>query len=437
MRILLVAPRAREANATPAWLRIPQMSLLILEALSGNGHHVVIVEEDADSLPLTEKWDLVGITVMTATAPRAYALAKMFRERGARVILGGIHPSVLPEEASQHADAVLVGEAEAIWRSILKDAEHGSLQRIYSSLRPETIEIPLVNYKNRAMSRAPTLTPVIASRGCPNGCEFCSVPGIYGNRPRQVPISQVIEQVQRSRGEYIAFLDDNLAATREYALELFAALRSLKVKILAQVSVRFILDDELFEMALAAGLKGIFVGFETIEERSCARLRKLLPVHEYGIAIQKCGAAGVMLHGSFIFGLDEHDKTIFARTLDFVMRHKMFSVNANVMTPYPGTPFFDRMVSEGRLLHRNWAFYDHATPVFQPARMTVEDLAEGYTKFRVSLLSLRGIARRLPAGMPVNLYVYFNVIAAFRRTTAELKEHYKNYFRWLQRLEGC
>jgi len=437
MRILLVAPRAREANVTPPWFRIPQMSLLILEELSGDGHHVVIVEEDSDSLPLAEKWDLVGITVMTATARRAYALAKMFRERGARVILGGIHPSVLPDEASQHADAVLVGEAEAIWRSILDDAEHGILQRVYSSPRPETIEIPLVNYKSRVMSRAPTITPVIASRGCPNGCEFCSVPGIYGKRPRQVPIWQVIEQVKRSRGDYVAFLDDNLAATREYALELFAALRSLNVKIIAQVAVRFILDDELFETATAAGLKGIFVGFETIEEKSCARLTKLLPNQEYGIAIQKCKTAGVMLHGSFIFGLDEHDKTIFARTLDFVMKHKIFSVGANVLTPYPGTPLFARMVKEGRLLHRNWAFYDHATPVFQPARMTVQDLAEGYTKFRVSLASLEGIARRLTAGMSVNLYAYFNIAAAFRQTNEQLKEHYKNYFRWLQGLERC
>jgi len=436
MRILLVAPRARASTVTPAWLRIPQMSLLILEELSGNRHHVVIVEEDSDSLPLAEKWDLVGITVMTATAPRAYAIAKIFRERGAKVILGGIHPSVLPEEAGQHADAVLVGEAEGIWRSILADAEQGTLQRLYSSPTPETLEIPLVNYKNRIMSRAPTLTPVIASRGCPNGCEFCSVPGIYGKRPRQVPIWQVVEQVKRSCGEYVAFLDDNLAATREYALELFAALRSLKVKIIAQVAVKFILDDELFEAALAAGLKGIFVGFESIEEKSSARLRKLLPNHECGIAIQKCKTAGVMLHGSFIFGLDEHDKTIFARTLDFVMKHEIFSVNANVLTPYPGTPLFERMVSEGRLLHRNWIFYDHATPVFQPALMTVEDLAEGYTKFRESLLSLRGILRRLPAGMS-NLYVYFNIVAAFRRTTGELKEHYENYFRWLERPEGC
>ncbi len=433
MRILLIAPRSYFPEVTPGWLHIPQMSLLILEALSGNEHQVVIVEEDKAPLPLAEKWDLVGITVMTATAPRAYALAKTFRERGAQVILGGIHASVLPEEASQHADAVLVGEAEAIWPRILEEVEHNSLQRLYSNPNPEVLHIPLVNYKHEKKSRIPTACPVIASRGCPNGCEFCSVPRLYGNRVRKVPVGQVLAQVMRHNGDYVGFLDDNLTASREYALELFAALRNLKVKILAQVPVRFILDDDLFNMAVAAGLKGIFVGFETIEEKSLQRFRKSVAVEAYGTAIRKCRDAGVMLHSSFIFGLDEHDPSIFGRTLDFILKHKIPSVSANVLTPYPGTPLFDRVVAEGRLLHRNWAFYDHMTPVFRPARMTLEELAGGYMKFRQSLFSIRGIAHRLFAGISVNTYAYLHLNAAFRRTTLSLKEHYKNYFNWLEK----
>jgi radical SAM superfamily enzyme YgiQ (UPF0313 family) len=432
MRILLVAPHADSLAVTPAWLRIPQMSLLILEALSGNGHQVVTVEDQWDPGLLTEKWDLVGISVMTATAPRAYALAKRFRERGAQVILGGIHASVLPEEAGRHADAVLVGEAEALWDRILEDAEHRRLEPVYYNLKPEKIPVPLVNYKNGRESRAPTLSPVISSRGCPHRCDFCSVPRIYGNRLRNLPVEQVVEQVKRSPGGYVAFLDDNLGAGREYALELFTALKDLQRKIIGQVSVKFILDQELFQLAVAAGLKGIFVGFESIEKESLERFRKSVALEEAGLAVRKCRAAGVILNGSFIFGLDEHDATIFGRTLDFIMEHKIPSVTTYVLTPYPGTPLFDRLSAEGRLLHRNWAFYDHFTPVYQPARMTIKELIEGYLKFRASLYSFTGIARRLLPWVAVNPYAYYHLNASLRRTTPWLREHYQGYFSWLK-----
>lgn len=432
MRILLVAPRSDFPDSVPGWIRIPQMSLLILEKLSGNGHHVVTIEEDSAPLPIDEKWDLVGITVMTSTARRAYALSKMFRERGAKVILGGIHPSVLPEEASQHADAVLVGEAEPLWQGILEDAARGSLQPIYYNLKPETIQVPLVNYRQGKKSRIPTVSPIIATRGCPNGCEFCSVHRIYGHRVRKIPVGQVLEQVKRSGSDYLAFLDDNLTADREYALELFTGLRNLQVKFIAQVSIKFILDDDLFQMAVAAGLKAIFVGFETIDKKALRGLKKSVTLDACGIAIRKCRAAGVLLHGAFIFGLDEHDKTIFGQTLDFILEHKIPSVGAYMLTPYPGTRLYDRMVAEGRLLHRNWGFYDHGTPVFLPARMTLEELAEGYMKFRESLFSLRSIAHRFLAGFSVNPYVYLHWNFALRRVTFGLRDHYKNYFNWLK-----
>ena len=180
-------------------------------------------------------------------------------------------------------------------------------------------------------------------------------------------------------------------------MELFSALRNLKVKFLAQAPIRFILDDALFNMAVEAGLKGIFIGLETIEEKSLQRLRKSVSVEAYGTAIQKCREAGVMLHGSFIFGLDEHDTTIFQRTLDFIMEHKIPSVSGNMLTPYPGTPLFNRLLAEGRLLHQNWAFYD-MEPRFSPCPHERGGARRGYLKFRQSLFSFRGIVRRSPWG---------------------------------------
>jgi len=429
MRILLVAPRSE--YPIPGWIRIPQLSLVILEALSGNDQQVVIAEEDLAPIPLEEKWDLVGITVMTATAPRAYVLARAFRERGAKVVLGGIHPSVLPEEATRHADAVLVGEAEGFWPVILEDAARDELKPIYYNHPPETLQVPLVNFKKGGNSQIPTISPVVSGRGCPNRCEFCSVAQIYGRRVRKVPLEQVLEQVKRSHSQYIAFLDDNLTADRDYALALFEGLRTLKVSFLCQATVNFLLDDVLFQAAVVAGLKGILVGFETVEEQGRQRLKKLVSLADCCEAIRKCQASRVFLHGSFVFGLDEHDKTIFSRTVDFIMKNQIPSVGASILTPYPGTPLFDRMIAEGRLLHRNWSFYDIGTPVFLPNRMTLEDLVKGYLKFHESVYSLWGISRRLPAALAVNPSAYIHINATRRRLNSRLRDHYRNYFNYL------
>jgi radical SAM superfamily enzyme YgiQ (UPF0313 family) len=445
MRILLVSPRleypftAPDWEDRPAWLGLPQMSLLILKALSGQQHQVTVVEEERETIPWGEKWDLVGITVMTSTAPRAYKLADRFRTAGAKVILGGIHPSVLPGEAQKHADAVVVGEAEPLWGQVLTDAARHQLQPVYHNdpNNADPVMLPLVQYSMGEKNRSPILSPVITSRGCPYKCDFCSVSLIYGSRVRQVPIGQVLEQVKRVNGNFVAFLDDNLTASREYARELFTALRKLKVKFITQVPLRFILDEELFDLAVAAGLKGMLVGFDSIAEKSLETLRKTVPVAEAGTAIRRARAAGVLLHGSFIFGLDEHDKTIFPQTLDFIMEHKIPSINACVLTPYPGTAVFHRLAAAGRLLHRHWALYDHVSPVFHPARMSLEELAEGYVQFRTAMYSFKSMARRFLAGMAVSAAAYLHLNLAFRQTTMGLKEHYKAYFKWLEKGPGA
>jgi len=433
MRILLVAPRSAFPDAIPDWLLAPQMSLLILEALSGDKHRVRIVEEEREPVPVDESWDLVGITAMTATAFRAYSLADEFRARGAMVVLGGVHVSVMPEEASQHADAVVVGEAEAVWAKVLEDAEASRLKPIYRNSSPEEIHVPLVRFSERNRHIfAPNLAPVVASRGCPNGCEFCSVPGVYGHRVRRLPVGQVVEQVRRSRSAVIAFLDDNLAANRNFAMELFVALKPLGKKWIGQIPVRAILDEELFHAAAVSGLRGVYSGFETIDEKARLRYAKSVSAEDYARAVRNCRDAGVLLNASLIFGMDEHDTSIFDKTLDFIMASKVPSVSAYMLTPYPGTPLLDRISQEGRLLHRNWTYYDHLTPVIRPALMSPEELAEGYVRFRESLFSLKSIAHRFSAQLRVNPHAYLGMNFAYRHTTSVLRQHYKTYFEWLE-----
>lgn len=433
MRILLVSPRSEFPDVTPGWLGIPQMSLLILEALTPPEHQITTVEEEIEPVPANGDWDLVGLSVMTATATRAYALADEFRRRGSKVVLGGIHASIIPEEAAEHADAVLVGEAEGVWSRILKDAEENNLQQIYRNSQPDISAIPFVHYKNNERGLlAPSIVPVVASRGCPYGCEFCCVHRVYGRRLRQLPVERVLEQIHRSSADWVVFLDDNLGTNREWALELFAGLRHFDLKFLAQLSVGFVLDEALFCAAVKAGLKGIFVGVETIDENALTNFNKSVPLQGYVEAIERCRSAGVLFHAALIFGMDEHDKSIFNRTLEFIKKNRIPSVSSYVMTPYPGTPLFERLLRQGRILHQNWTFYDHVTPVFRPAHMSVEDLAKEYMRFRKYFSSLKGILSRLPSQIRRHPFGFLGLSMGLRRTSMLLKNHYRRYFDWLQ-----
>lgn len=431
MRVLLISPRSIFPDVTPGWLRVPQMSLAILKTLTPPGNDVHIVDEEVEEIPWDEDWDLVGITTMTATAPRAYELAEKFRRRGAKVVLGGVHPTVMCEESLRYADAVVVGEAEGVWQRVVHDAARNDLQHLYRNIAPDISAVPIVNIESKRSILTPYLAPVLASRGCPNGCEFCCVHRVYGRRIRRLPVEHVIKQIKVSQAKYIIFLDDNLGVNRNYAFELFAALRPLKVRWSAQVSVRFILDDELFRAAVRSGLQGLFIGVETVDAKALARFKKSVPLEAYVKAIRRCRAAGIIFHASLIFGLDEHTSNIFEKTLDFVLKHRIPSVSANVLTPYPGTTLFERMMRAGRIIHTNWGYYDHTIPVYHPQKMTFEQLAEGYLWFRKNLYGLRGILYRLPAQFRVNLPVYVGMNCAYNRSTKQMEKHYKHYFAWL------
>jgi radical SAM superfamily enzyme YgiQ (UPF0313 family) len=431
MRILLIAPRSEFPDVTPGWLRFSQMSLLILEALSGPDHEVTTIEEEIESIPYDQSWDVVGITVMTATAHHAYQIAHRFRQLGTKVVLGGVHPSLLPEEGTQHADAVVVGEAEGIWPQVLEDAGRDRLQPIYFNTTPDINKMPLVRYQNRRRRFPPAFHPLVASRGCPKNCEFCCVHKVYGQRFRRLAVDRVLQQIQLRHTRDVMFLDDNISSHRGWAMELFTRLIPFNLRIISQVPVSFILDEKLFTTALAAGLTGVFVGIESIDENAMARYSKSVTLEAYAEAIRRCRHARVIFHAALIFGMDEHDKSIFDYTYEFVMRHSIPSVSAYVLTPYPGTDLYDRLEHERRLLHRNWAYYDHLTPVFQPSRMSLQDLVSGYMRFRQRLFSMKGILQRFPVQIPIKPLTYLCMSIAFHNTTNLLKEHYHRYFHWL------
>jgi radical SAM superfamily enzyme YgiQ (UPF0313 family) len=435
MKILLVVPRSKFPDTTPRWLRVPQLTLPILEGLTPSEHEVLTAEEEFEPLPIDQHWDVVGITAMTANAPRAYELASLFKHNGAKVILGGIHPSVLPDEAARFADAVFVGEAEGMWEQVLSDVRRNQLKKIYHNSQPDISQSPLpVRRKIRSILGMPSfVTPIMASRGCPYDCEFCCVHSVYGRRQRHIPIEHIVEDIRRTGTRRVLFLDDNIGGVRPYTMQLIAALKPLKVSWYGQAAARFILDDELFDAAVRSGLKALFVGVESVEPEARKRMTKSVPsTHLYEKAIQRCRSAGVFFHASVIFGLDEDTPLVFERTLEFMVRNSVPSISANILTPYPGTPLFERLMREGRILHTNWSYYDHTTVCYQPKNMEPEELAEKYLDFRNRFYSYSSIIQRGYAQLRVTPIVYFPANIAYRKTTKRMKKHFLNYFNWLR-----
>lgn len=436
MRILLVSPKnSNSSDSTPAWLRIPELSLSILAALTPPEHEVMVAEEEDGRLPRDDNWDVVGITSMTATANRAYELAGTFRRNGTKVILGGIHPSVLPDEAAEFADAVVVGEAEGLWPEVLHDTQRNQLKKVYRNSQPDISDSPVpVRKKRRSfLGFPPYIMPIMFSRGCPNDCEFCSVHRVYGRKQRFLSIDTIIKDIEKFGSKRLMFLDDNIGGRRSYAMKLFKALQPLKVGWLGQASASFILDDELFNAALQSGVRGLFIGVESVEPEALKALRKSLSgVAMYEKAVRRCREAGVAFHASLIFGLDEQTPNVFEHTLDFLLRNSVPSISANILTPYPGTFLFDRMMREDRILHTNWSYYDHTTVNFKPKNMEPEELAEKYVEFRKKFFSFRSVIRRGWAQLGVAPFIYLGMNLAYRKTTRTLRERNRLYFDWLR-----
>jgi radical SAM superfamily enzyme YgiQ (UPF0313 family) len=439
MRVLLVSPKSSFPDVTPRWLRIPQLVLPILAALTPAEHEVLMVEEEFECLPVDESWDVVGITAMTATSSRAYELASLFKHNGAKVILGGIHPSVLPDEAALFGDTVVVGEAEGVWKQVLYDARRDQLKRFYHNSQPDLSESPLpVRRRIRSILGLPSFViPIMASRGCPYDCEFCCVHSVYGRRQRHLPIEHIIEDIRRTGARRVMFLDDNIGGVRSYTMQLINALKPLKVSWYGQAAARFILDDELFDAAVRSGLEALFVGVESVEPEARKRMRKSVPsTHLYEKTIERCRSAGVIFHASLIFGLDEDTPCVFERTLEFLVRNSVPSISACILTPYPGTPLFERLMREGRILHTNWSYYDHTTVCYQPKNMDPEELGEKYLDFRNRFFSYSSIIQRGYAQLSVAPVVYLAANIAYRKTTKLMEEHFRNYSKWLRRQRG-
>lgn len=345
---------------------------------------------------------VVGITVHLTFARRAYALAAHFRRLGSKVILGGPHVLACPGEAAPHADALALGEGSQLWPKILKDVEEGNLNARYdgSYLDPFDEAPPI---RRDALDRRAYLTAasLIATRGCRNRCGFCYLSMRGLRMPYQVRNPERVVREFEATGEpYGVFIDNNLGASPDYLMSLCRALAPLEKIWSAAVTLDVTDNPALVREMARAGCTGVFIGLESLNDRNLADARKRTPLAtEYARRVAIFHECGIQVNGSFVFGFDHDDESVFERTIDWIERTRLECATFHILTPYPGTPLFEQFEREGRLLHKDWERYDTAHVVFRPRLMSPEALAAGYAWSYRQLFSLGSIWRRRPAGL--------------------------------------
>jgi radical SAM superfamily enzyme YgiQ (UPF0313 family) len=373
--------------------RFSMLSLLSVAALTPDGHQIRIVDEQIEDVPWDEPFDLVGVTVMTATAPRSYELSRRFRERGVPVVLGGFHPTFNVEEALQSADAVVVGPAGGAWPRVVQDAEGCTLQQVYHG--DPNLHAPMALPRHLlTRSRYVSVNACCATLGCRNACAFCSITAFYGARRYQRSVDEIVTFVRSLDERFFMFLDDNLTQDRDFALEVCKAIAPLGKLWATQASVEIADDPELLDWMRRAGCVGVFIGLESFSQNAlCSQNKTLKAPLLYKEAVRTIHRHGMVVEASLIFGFDADDKTAFESALSMLDDIEADVMQASILTPLPGTPLFDQM--RNRITDWDWEHYDYKWAVFEPAQMSRAELMAGLEWINKQFYAPRRILSRL------------------------------------------
>jgi radical SAM superfamily enzyme YgiQ (UPF0313 family) len=412
-RIALISPKGplyrHRGGIWKKSLRYQPLTLTTLAALIPPDvpHVVELIDEGIADVPAGLDADLVGITVITGTAMRAYELADRYRARGIAVVLGGPHVTLAPDDAQPHGDAIVVGYAEDAWPQLLRDFVAGSLQPRYAQAAGLDLAGRPFARRDLLPSRHFLTNNVFeATRGCVHACEFCVVPTAWGRRPLQKPVHEVVADIRQHGARKLIFIDLNLIADRAYAIALFTALVPLRLQWYGLATV-LAADPELLALAQRSGCTGLLMGLESLSTANLKGSRKGFNSPErYATVVERLHAHGIALQGCFVFGLDDDRTDVFLRTAEFAVEAGIDLPRFAVVTPFPNTPLFRRLDAEGRILTRNWELYDAQHVVFQPRHMSAQELADGVEAAWKHAYSYRSIWRRVrssPAPWPVRL----------------------------------
>ncbi|MFT4222426.1 B12-binding domain-containing radical SAM protein [Dysgonomonas sp.] len=385
MKVKLILPALTEAES-PFWRPIkyslfPPLGLATLAAFLSPDDEIDLQDQHVEQLNLEDEPDMVLIQVYVTNAFRAYKMADHYRAKGAYVLLGGLHVTALPEEAAQHADTIFLGPAEEAFPRFLEDYHAKRPRKVYRSYIRTLHNLPPARRDLIKRNRYLVPNSLVVTRGCPHHCDFCYKDAFYegGKSFYTQLVDDALAEIDRLPGKHLYFLDDHLLGNKRFAGELFEGMKGMNRVFQGAATIDSILDDDLIEKAAAAGLRSVFVGFETFSPENLRQSNKKQNMAKsYADAVKRLHSLGIMINGSFVFGLDHDDKDVFSRTVDWGIQNAITTATFHVLTPYPGTRLYQNMEAEGRILTRNWDLYDTRHVVYKTRGLTAIELEQGY-----------------------------------------------------------
>ncbi|KPK63375.1 hypothetical protein AMJ83_07325 [candidate division WOR_3 bacterium SM23_42] len=430
MKVTLIAPAVvdeKRRGMQGRVFQLPPLALATVAAATPKHVEVEIIDEALEPINYNCATDLVGITALTRFAPHAYDIADRFRKRGVKVVMGGMHPSALPNEAIKHCDSVVIGEAEGIWVQLVKDFEKKRLKKYYKN--KEFVDLSTIGRPRRDLYKKERylFTHFIqTTRGCPFNCGFCSVTKFFGRTYRTRPVASVIKEIREMKTKFVGFSDDNIFGNRIYARKLFSALKYEGVVWLSQASLNITDDPKLLHLAARSGCKGLFIGLESADYESLTQMNKrFLKPQKFKDAIKHLHDEGISVLGAFVLGNDNEDQSIFARTLEFAKKIKIDLAQFAVLTPYPGTAIYNRLIRENRIFNFDWTKYDAGNAVYRPLKMTAEKLKQevdklwrDFYRFDEVIMRILTLGKRIPLQLLPILLINFS----FRKEIAATQD---------------
>lgn len=408
----------------------PMLTLQQIAAITPKEHETKLIDDRYDAPNFETDADLIGISTLTASAPRAYKIADEFRRRGKKVVMGGLHPSALPHEALKHADSVVIGEAEGCWSTILKDFEREKPKPIYkadSFVDMKNIPPP----RHDLIKINPIVSSVVTSRGCPYNCSFCSLTHLFGRTYRPRPVEEVINEIKNNSRRYFVFHNDSsLAIDKEYSKALFKAMIPLKIKFIAYGNVPVLLrDNELLKLSKKAGCVNWGFGFETLNKESLKKdAKKGYNLDDYEALIKKIHKYGMGVFGSFVFGFDHDSPDIFDITIEKMGDLGIDSGEFDILTPFPISRLFHNLEKQGRILTYDWEKYDFHHVVFEPKNMTKKELFEGCAKVSKNFYSpLKTINRLASVAFRSKSLIAFLAVSSLNSVEYLFQREYRTF----------